>query len=302
MGRLLPTDHRPGGFVLRWKATVVAMLVLGAGLACSDSKSSVLSKSPSNSTGPTVVSSDTAGPSVAPSDSAEPSDSAQPTESVDPSSTAEVDTESSVTLGSVFYSDSFRDRTKGWPEAVTESGEYKMHPEYAGYPVYTVKATKPGVQLFLHPEFRGITQQQLQDYAVTATIQTTLQVSTKDYFGVVCRELDRKRYSFEMAYDHLSDDDTMPWVIVKHDKAELDVLARGRAKIGGSAFEISGACVTNSDGSAHLEMYVNDEFVGGVDDDDAPLAAGYGGVYLYTKDGNSTVNVLNFAAKQAELD
>lgn len=233
---------------------------------------------------------------------AEPSASAtsatvseSPSESPSPSeSTAPVE----VTTGAVFYSDDFKTTAKGWPNRSNENATYTYHTDYAT-PLYTVKANKAKVHLFPHPEFRGVTQQQLADYEVTALIQTTLNLGRKDWFGVTCRDLNNKRYSFEMGLD-TTGDDLSPWVIAEHDGGKLEVLAKGEHKVGGSAFEVSGACVGGADGGpATLVMKINDEVVGSVADD-SPLTAGYGGIYLYSDSGSATVNVLSFAARSAE--
>ncbi len=42
-----------------------------------------------------------------------------------------------------------------------------------------------------------------------------------------------------------------------------------------------------------------DEVVGQAQDATDPLTQGYGGVYLYSKEGTATVNVLGFAARTA---
>jgi hypothetical protein len=205
-----------------------------------------------------------------------------------------------VTAGAVFYSDTFKDRSKGWTERSNENATYVVHTDYAS-PVYTVTANKPSVHLFPHPEFRGVTREQLTDYEITATIQSTLQVGREDWFGVTCRDLDEKRYSFEMGLG-TSGGETRDWVIAKHDGGKLDVLAKGTHDVGGSAWDVSGACVGGSDGTpATLVMKINDEVVGYAVDSDAPLAQGYGGVYLFGKKGKTTINVLSFAARSASL-
>lgn len=207
----------------------------------------------------------------------------------------------SVTVGKVFYSDDFKTKAKGWTEGSTENATYVVHTDYA-YPVYTVTATQPDVHLFPHPEFRGITREQLSDYEVTATIQSTLQVGRDDWFGVTCRDLEEKRYSFEMSMG-TSGGDTRNWVIAKHDGGTLKVLAKGEHDVGGSAWTIAGACVGGgADGSpATLVMKINDEVVGYATDADAPLTQGYGGIYLFGKKGKTTINVLGFSVRSASL-
>jgi hypothetical protein len=225
------------------------------------------------------------------------SPSETPSESPSPSDDGTV---GEVKVGPVFYADTFKDKSKGWTVKSTDTAKYEYHTDYAT-PLYTVTAVKGGFHLFPHPEFRGITREQLSDYEITALVQTTLSVGREDWFGVTCRDLSDKRYSFEMSYP-TSGDHESSWVIAKHDGGKLDVLAKGTHTVGGSAFEISGACVGGGDGdAATLVMKVNDEVVGSVEDDDAPLPQGYGGIYLYSKAGKTTVNVLSFAAKTAEL-
>jgi len=205
-----------------------------------------------------------------------------------------------VKVGQLFYSDSFGDKSKGWPAKSTANAKYEYHTDYAT-PLYTVTVVTAGFNLFPHPEFRGVTREQLTDYEVSALVQTTLAVGREDWFGVTCRDLDDKRYSFEMSYP-TSGDHESGWVIAKHDAGKLTVLAKGTHTVGGSAFEISGACVGGAGGdAATLVMKVNDEVVGSVEDGDAPLPQGYGGIYLYSKAGRTTVNVLSFAARTAEL-
>lgn len=206
----------------------------------------------------------------------------------------------SVTVGAVFYSDDFKTKAKGWTERSNENATYVVHTEYAT-PLYTVTANKGGVHLFPHPEFRGVTREQLGDYEVSATIQSTLAVGREDWFGVTCRDLDQKRYSFEMGRGDSSTEEK-PWVIAKHDGGKLEVLAKGSHAVGGSTWTVSGACVGGADGGpATLVMKINDEVVGFATDDEAPYTQGVGGIYLYCKNGKTTVNVLSFAARSASL-
>lgn len=247
----------------------VSLLALG----CAKESSPAARPAPSQSTA--------SAPSGSPSESASASASPAP-----------------VTVGEVFYRDDFKDESKGWTERSNENATYTYHTDYAT-PLYTVKANKGDVHLFPHPEFRGVKPEQLADYEVTALIQTTLNLGRDDWFGVTCRDLNDKRYSFEMAYQ-TGGEDTMPWVIAKHDGGRLEVLAKGEHTVGGSAFEISGACVGGKDGSpATLVMKINDDVVGQAQDAASPLTEGYGGVYLYAKKGTATVNVLGFAARTA---
>lgn len=223
------------------------------------------------------------------------------TPSESPSATPSDDgTVGEIEVGAVFYSDDFKTKAKGWTEKSTENAEYVVHTDYAT-PLYSVRAVKGGFYLTPRPEFRGIEREQLRDYEVTALIQTTLSVGREDRFGVTCRDLNDQRYAFEMSYP-TSGDKVVPWVIAKYAPGDRKVLAQGEHEVGGSAFEISGACVGGySGGPATLVMKINEEVVGGVEDSDAPLSQGYGGVYLYSKAGKTTVNVLGFSAAAAEL-
>lgn len=225
-------------------------------------------------------------PTGSPSES--PSETPSPTESAAPG----------VTVGAVFYSDDFKTTAKNWTTKATENAEYTYHTDYAT-PLYTVKAKKGGFHLFPHPEFRGVTREQLADYEVTALIQTTLNLGREDWFGVTCRDLNNQRYSFRMAYP-TSGDKIAPWNITKHDEGKTTVLAEGEHEVGGSAFEISGACVGGTGTPATLVMKINDKVVGTATDD-TPYTAGYGGVYLLSKEGTATINVLSFAARTATL-
>ncbi|MDQ1712805.1 MAG: hypothetical protein QOE45_2255 [Frankiaceae bacterium] len=203
----------------------------------------------------------------------------------------------SASLGAVFYEDRFADKTKGWPEQETGAAAYVLHDDYA-IKQYTVTAKSPGTSVAPHPAFRGITREQLTSYAVDATLQTTLHLSSADWFGVTCRDLGGKRYSFELGYD-TARTGTMPWLIAKHDASGVHVLAQGSTASGGSAFRVGATCTGGTGGPAHLTMTLNDTQVGGADDADAPLPQGYAGVYLYTKVGTSTINVLDFAVRAA---
>ncbi len=207
-------------------------------------------------------------------------------------------TPATITYGAPFYADDFKDKTKGWPERDTDTASYVVHTDYAT-PVYTITSKRGKYQLFPHPEFRGVSQEQLADYQVTAMIQTTLAVSREDWFGVTCRDLEGERYSFQVAYS-TSGDDVMPWIIMKHTKAGGDdILARGEGEVGGSAFDVSGTCVGGAAGPATLVLSVNGKELGRATDAETPLTKGYGGVYLYSKDGKTTVNVHRFSARPA---
>lgn len=234
-----------------------------------------------------------AGPSASPTPSATTAATPSETPSAEPTGAP------SVTVGAVFYSDDFKTKAKGWTERSNENATYVVHTDYAT-PLYTVTANKGGVHLFPHPEFRGVTREQLTDYEVTATIQSTLAVGREDWFGVTCRDLGEKRYSFEMGPGD-SSTEAKPWVIAKHDGGKLQVLAKGEHEAGGSAWEVSGACVGGADGGpATLVMKINGEVVGHATDA-APNAQGYGGIYLYGKNGKTTVNILSFVARSASL-
>lgn len=198
-----------------------------------------------------------------------------------------------ATVGAVFYEDRFTDQTKGWPLAAEAGATYALHDATKQY---TITLAGAGASVSPHPEFRGITQAQLAGYQVAATLQTTLRLSHDDFFGVTCRDLHGKRYAFEVGYDTLREG-TMPWLIAKHDSTGVHVLARGTLPSGGSAFRVAGTCTGST--TAHLAMTVNDAEVGTADDTDAPLTEGYAGVYLWTKNGGSTINVLDFAVRSA---
>lgn len=218
---------------------------------------------------------------------------AAPTTSASPS--ASPTTAAPATLGAVFYQDTFADKSKGWPLASEAGATFVLHDDYA-VKQYTISVKGPGTSVSPHPKFAGITQAQLASYQVAATLQTTLSVSHDDLFGVTCRDLHGKRYTFQIGYD-TAREGTMPWLIAKHDSTGVHVLARGTVPSGGSAFRVAGTC-TGTD-TAHLAMTVNDTEVGTADDTDAPLTEGYAGVYLWTKSGGSTINILDFAVRSA---
>lgn len=203
-----------------------------------------------------------------------------------------------IVAGAVFYNDTFKDKSKGWTEKSDATATYTVHTDYAT-PLYTVTANKAGFHLFPHPEFRGISKERLRDYEITATIQSTLSVGREDWFGVTCRDLNNKRYAFRMGLGIERDD--RPWQIVKIEGGKSEILAEGLHDVGGSAWEVSGACVGGSDGgSATLAMKINGEVVGQVDDP-APYLEGYAGVYLLGKNGKTTVNVLTYVVRAASF-
>ncbi|HEX8001100.1 MAG TPA: hypothetical protein VF519_00225 [Mycobacteriales bacterium] len=230
-------------------------------------------------------------PAASPSASPPAGTAAAPSESATPAATP------SVSVGEVFYADSFRDTSKGWPTKATENAAYEYHTDYAT-PLYSVSARKGAVHLFPHPEFRGVTREQLTDYEVTATIQSNLSVGQGDWFGVTCRDLEGKRYSFAMGLERIGGS-TVPWRIGRHDGGKLLVLAEGEHEVGGSAWDVSGACAGGTGGAATLAMKINGTLVGTATDA-SPLAQGYGGVYLLSEKGRTTINVLAFAARAAQ--
>jgi hypothetical protein len=226
--------------------------------------------------------------------SAPPTTAAPTTASASASATPTPVVSAAFSVGEVFYSDTFKDTTKGWKTTETERAKYRINTDYAVKSL-TVTAKKPDTQLFPHPEFRGITQQQLTDYEVAADVQSTLAIGHEDWMGVTCRNLESKFYSFQLQTN--LETRTVDWRIAKHDGSDIESLARGGTDIGGSAWDVRGACFTASDGSAQLVMTVNGKEVGRSADADAPFAAGYGGVYLLARNGSATINVLGFAAR-----
>lgn len=203
-----------------------------------------------------------------------------------------------IVVGTVFYSDTFRDKSKGWAEKSDATATYTVHTDYAT-PLYTVTANKGGFHLFPHPDFRSVPTEQRRDYEITATIQSTLSVGREDWFGVTCRDQSNKRYAFRMGLG--IDGDERVWQIVRMDGGKSEVLAEGEHTVGGSAWEVSGACVGGSDGgSATLAMKINNEVVGQVDDP-SPYIEGVAGVYLLGKNGKTTVNVLTYVVKTASF-
>ncbi|HEU0131016.1 MAG TPA: hypothetical protein VFQ85_08505 [Mycobacteriales bacterium] len=196
------------------------------------------------------------------------------------------------TAGAVLFSDDFTTKTHGWPNGTTANATYTVHTEYA-HPQYTVTVRKAGTQLFPHPDFRGVSEQQLASYRVAADLQSTLAFGQGDWLGVTCRDLNDKRYSFQLTNDLATH--TASWRIAKHDGARLTPLASGDTTIGGSAWAVAGTCATTASGVVHLVMTVNDQEVGRVTDTDAPLLQGFGGVYLLSGRGRATINVLSFS-------
>lgn len=215
-----------------------------------------------------------------------------------PSPTA---TEATFGYGTPFYSDDFADKTKGWTEKDTAQVAYTVHDDYA-QPLYTITVKEARLQAFPHPEFRGITKEQLADYEVSATIQTTLSVGHEDLFGVTCRDLDDQRYSLSIGYD-LRRTGEIPWRILKHGPDGRRVLNEGTATApGGSAFRVAATCAGGKDGGpAHLVLKVNDTEVGRAQDTEAPLTEGLAGIYAFSDDGKTTVNVLGFAVRPATI-
>lgn len=214
------------------------------------------------------------------SPAATPSDSASPT----PTPTAVT-----PSYGPAFFTDDFKTRAKKWPERDTESATYTVHTDYAT-PVYTMTAKTATLTLSASASTFPVTD----DLEVRALIQTTLSVSHDDRFGVTCRAKEGRRYTFEAGYDTLGTG-TMPWRITRRDQDGSKVLAEGEVKSGGSAFEIGGTCA-----GPYLVMTVNDAVVGQAQDAD-PLPPGYGGLFLYSKAGKTTVNVLRFTARTAAV-
>lgn len=223
-------------------------------------------------------------------------ESAPPAAAPSGSATTGMPPSATAAAGAVFFEDTFVDKTKGWPVTTKPGATYALHDDYA-VKQYTITVQDPGTSVSPHPEFRGVTREQLTSYQVSATLQTTLRVSRDDRFGVTCRDLGGQRYTFQIGYD-TGGSGSMPWVIAKHDHAGVHVLASGAVASGGSAFRVAGTC-TGGAGGAHLAMTVNDKEVGAADDTDAPLAQGYAGVYLWTKGGRTTINVLGFAVRAA---
>lgn len=235
-------------------------------------------------------------PSSPQATSAAPTTAAPTTASDSPSPSAVA--EASFTVGAVIYSDNFADTSKGWKTAETERAKYRINTDYAVKSL-TVTAKTKDTQLFPHPEFRGVTQEQLTNYRVVADLQSTLAIGQEDWMGVTCRDLKGQRYTFQIR--NSLETRSVSWRIAKHVDAKIDTLASGDTDIGGSAWTVAGTCFTAPDGSAQLVMHVNDQEVGRAADTDAPLTAGFAGVYLLARNGRATMNVLGFAVRSVTV-
>lgn len=229
-----------------------------------------------------------------------PASSAPPATSSAPSPTP-TPTEASFTYGAPFYSDTFKDKSKGWTQKDTAQVAYVVHDDYA-QPLYSVNVKAPRLHVFPHPEFRGVERAQLSDYEVSADLQTTLSVGHEDLFGLTCRDLNDQRYSFAIGYD-LRRTGEIPWRIRKHGPDGVRVMNEGtHTAPGGSAFRVAATCAGGKDGGpAHLVLKVNDTEIGRAQDTEAPLTEGYAGVYAFSEDGKTTVNVLGFSVRPATL-
>jgi hypothetical protein len=259
-------------------SAVTAFLLLGVAACGSSSGSDSSSKATTT---------------AAPSDKGTTTTEASSTTAAEETTTTEAQS-SAPKLGDTFYEDDFKDASKGWPQGDTADQTETLHSDYAT-PLYTVVVKKADSSTTLHPEFRGIKQEQLRDYAVTAEIQTTLQVASNDDFGVTCRVLNGARYEFTMT-DPTSPGEAGTWVIQKYDGTKYTQQAHGSYTPQGSAWSITGICTGGHDGDpAQLTMLINGEKVGEATDADSPLEEGYGGVFFDSHDGRSVFNVLSFA-------
>lgn len=231
-------------------------------------------------------------PKAAPTPSSAPPTTSSPT----PTPSA---TEASFTYGAPFYADDFSDKSKGWTEKDTDKVQYVVHDDYAT-PLYTINVKAPSLHVFPRPEFRGVEPEQLEDYEVSAVLQTTLAVGHTDLFGLTCRDLDNARYSFAIGYD-VRRTGSIPWRITKHGADGSRLLAEGTSPApGGSAFEMAATCAGGRDGGpAHLVLKVNDTEIGRTTDAESPLTKGYGGAYVRSDNGRTTVNVMRFSVRSA---
>lgn len=228
---------------------------------------------------------------------AEPSAPASSTATTpsEPASTSASPTPVTFTYGAPFFADDFHTDAKGWPERDTDTATYVVHADYAT-PLYAMTAKKPKYQLFPKPDLTAVADR-LTDYQVRATLQTTLSMGHEEWFGVTCRDAGGTRYSFQVANQY---GDDLSWLIAKQDASGEHVLGRGDAKVGGSAFDVGGTCAGGADGGpVTLVLTVNDAEIGRATDSDSPLVTGFAGVYLYTKNGKATMNVLGFAIRPA---
>jgi hypothetical protein len=205
----------------------------------------------------------------------------------------------SIKTGPPFYDDLFKDKSKGWPEANTDSVSYALAAK-----AYSITLKQAKKEADPHPEFRNVTQAQLTDYAVQAYLQTTPNLTVNDSFGVTCRDLNGKRYSFLV---NRNADPSVPvgWSIWKEDGTGPKRLAQGTLKIGGSAYIVEGACVGGKTGPAHLAMAIDGKPVGAISDSTSPLTEGFAGVSLYYDGGQgatkASINVLHFTTLSATL-
>lgn len=227
--------------------------------------------------------------------------SAPPSTAGESPSASSTPADASFTYGAPFYTDDFSDKTKGWTEKDTAQVQYVVHDDYAS-PLYTINVKAPSLHVFPHPEFRGVKPEQLQDYEVSALLQTTLSVGHTDLFGLTCRDLDDQRYSFAIGYD-LRRTGSIPWRISEHGPDGAKVLAEGTSPApGGSAFRMAATCAGGQDGGpAHLVLKVNDTEIGRAQDAETPLTKGYAGAYVRTDDGKTTVNVMRFSVRPATV-
>lgn len=183
--------------------------------------------------------------------------------------------------GGVLVSETFVDNHQNW--SVTQNADSQLQiVKYAdGHSEYALSILTNSIVLHPHPELRGLTPAQIDNSMVEASFANNLYVSSKDDFGVTCRDLNGSFY--ELGVQHTVDGSN--WFIAKlvtNAQGSLDsqTLASGTAPT--KSTRVVGACVGGStSGPAHLGISLGATLVGQVDDPQ-PLKEGYSGVFAHT--------------------
>jgi len=193
-----------------------------------------------------------------------------------------------LSLGAEIFSDPLdKDNGHEWP--IVDDASYSA--KYTGGtndPGYIIIFKQPELSVSPHASMRGITKEMLRDYAVTVSPQVPgVYFGTGDEYGVVCRDLSKKRYGFVAT---LAPNKSLTFTIFKKDSSveptkRTDLATRTVPRLGHQG-PITGVCTGGSTGKASLRLYTQGsesdppELVVKAEDASSPLTEGYPGIYL----------------------
>jgi hypothetical protein len=189
------------------------------------------------------------------------------------------------TQGKMLVHEDFSDNHQNWSVAKDADTSLDLVHNADGTNEYAMTILSNSTTVHPVPELRGLKAAQVDNSIVSANFVNNLYVSSKDFFGVTCRDYHGSWY--ELGVEHLVSGGSL-WLIVKETPNNQQTLASGST--GKTSLEIAGACVGGSgSGPAHLGVAIGGQEVGQATDAQ-PLKQGYSGVFAHTSSSDTTGN------------